>query len=47
LLREAAYRRALSHLETGRRAQAVREFQKIYAEDPDFPDVARRLLPGA
>lgn len=43
LLREAAYRRALSYLKLGRRAQADRELQRIYAEDPTFRDVARLL----
>jgi tetratricopeptide (TPR) repeat protein len=41
LLREATYRRALSQLQLGKRAQANRELQKIYAEDPNFRDVAR------
>lgn len=43
LLREAAYRRALSYRKLGRRAQADRELQKLYAEDPTFRDVARLL----
>ena len=41
LLREAVYRRALSHLKLGKRAQANRELQKLYAEDPTFRDVER------
>lgn len=43
LLREAAYHRAVSYQNLGKTAQAGREFQKIYAEDPDFRDVARRI----
>lgn len=46
LLREAAYRRAVSYERLGKRAQAGREFQKLYAEAPDFRDVARRVLPS-
>ncbi|MCA1635667.1 MAG: DUF4236 domain-containing protein [Acidobacteria bacterium] len=44
LLREAAYWRAVSYSELGRKTQAGREFQKLYAEAPDFRDVARRLM---
>jgi len=43
LLREAVYRRALSHLKLGRTAQANRELQKLYAEDPTFRDVERLI----
>jgi tetratricopeptide (TPR) repeat protein len=43
LLREAVYRRALSYLKLGRAAQANRELQKLYAEDPNFRDVERLL----
>ena len=43
LLREAAYWRALAYQRLGKASQARREFQKIYAEDPDFRDVAQRL----
>ena len=43
LLREAVYRRALSYLKLGKRVQANRELQKLYAEDPTFRDVARLL----
>ncbi|HEX7176830.1 MAG TPA: DUF4236 domain-containing protein [Pyrinomonadaceae bacterium] len=45
LLREAVYRRALSYLKLGRAAQANRELQKLYAEDPTFRDV-ERLIQG-
>jgi tetratricopeptide (TPR) repeat protein len=43
LLNEARYWRALSYEALGRRAQANRELQKLYADAPDFRDVARRL----
>ena len=43
LLREAAYHRAVSYQNLGKTSQANREFQKIYAEDPDFRDVAQRV----
>ncbi len=43
LIRDALYWRAISYQRLGKTAQAGREFQKIYAEDPDFRDVAQRL----
>ena len=43
LLREAAYRRAVSYQNLGKTSQANREFQKIYAEDPDFRDVGEKI----
>ncbi|MBA3534446.1 MAG: DUF4236 domain-containing protein [Ardenticatenales bacterium] len=43
LLREAAYWRAMSYQALGKKAQANRELQKIYAEAPHFRDVAQRL----
>jgi tetratricopeptide (TPR) repeat protein len=46
LLREAAYWRAVSYQQLGKRAQANREFQKLYAEAPDFRDVAQRVAPS-
>ena len=46
LLREAAYWRAVSYERSGKRAQAGKEFQKLYAEAPDFRDVGRRVLPS-
>ena len=46
LLREALYWRAVSYERLGKRAQAAREFEKLYAEAPDFRDVARRLVGG-
>ena len=43
LLREAAYWRAISYQEQGKRSQAHKEFELLYAEDPNFRDVAQRL----
>ncbi len=43
LLRSIRYERALALEMLGRRAQARREFERIYAEAPGFMDVARRL----
>jgi tetratricopeptide (TPR) repeat protein len=43
LLNEARYWRAISYESTGRRSQANREFQRLYAQAPDFRDVARRV----
>lgn len=45
LLREALYWRAVSYEQLGKKAQAIREFQKLYAEAPDFRDLTRRLTP--
>lgn len=47
IVREALYRRALSYEQLGRRAQANKEFQKLYAEAPGFRDVAARLSAAA
>lgn len=43
LLREAAYLRALSYEANGKKSQANKEFQKLYAESPTYRDVAQRL----
>ena len=43
LLHEAAYWRAISYQEQGKRSQAHKEFELLYAEDPNFRDVAQRL----
>ena len=43
LLNEARYWRAISYQEQGKNQQANTEFQKLYAEAPDFRDVAERL----
>lgn len=42
-LRAARYVRALALEKAGRKAQARKELEKIYAEDSDFQDVAKRL----
>jgi tetratricopeptide (TPR) repeat protein len=43
LLHEAAYWRAVSYQEQGKLSQARKEFELLYAEDPNFRDVDRRL----
>lgn len=43
LLREAAYGRILSYQAQGKVKLALRELQFLYAEDPNFRDVAQRL----
>lgn len=43
LLRALRYERALAYEALGQRARARSEFGKLYAEDPDYEDVARRL----
>lgn len=43
LLNEAMYWRAISYIEQGKVSQANKEFQRIFAENPDFRDVAERL----
>ena len=43
LMRQIRYDRACLYEQTGRRAQARREFEKLYADDPEFEDVAQRL----
>lgn len=43
LLREARYWRALAYGVMGRKVQARREMEKLYAEDRSFRDVAHRL----
>lgn len=43
LLNEATYWRAISYLGQGQTGRANKEFQKIYADNPDFRDVGRRL----
>jgi tetratricopeptide (TPR) repeat protein len=44
LLNEARYWRAISYQEQGKHRQAHKEFQMVYAEEPDFRDVAQRLV---
>lgn len=43
LLRQIRYDRALAYGRIGRRSRARQELQAIYAEAPDFEDVAQRL----
>jgi tetratricopeptide (TPR) repeat protein len=43
LLQEAAYWRAISYQEQGKNSQARKEFEKLYAENPNFRDVSQRL----
>jgi tetratricopeptide (TPR) repeat protein len=42
-LRDLHYVRALAYEGKGQRAQARREMERLYAQDPGFRDVARRL----
>ncbi|MEI4233215.1 DUF4236 domain-containing protein [Roseovarius sp. D22-M7] len=43
LLHQIRYDRAVLYHETGQRARARRQFERIYAADPGFEDVAERL----
>ncbi len=43
LLHQVRYDRAVLYHETGQRARARREFERIYAADPGFENVAERL----
>jgi len=43
LLRALRYERALIYEDLGQKSRARAEFEKIYAEAPDFEDVAKRL----
>lgn len=43
LLRQLRYERAVLYDRVGRKAQARRELERVYAEDPDFKDVRNRL----
>lgn len=43
LLRAIRYERACVYEDQGRSTQARREFEKLYAEDPSFEDVGKRL----
>jgi tetratricopeptide (TPR) repeat protein len=43
LLQALRYERALAYEDLGRRRQARSEFEKLYAEDPNYEDVAARL----
>jgi len=43
LLHQVRYDRAVLYEQVGRKAQARREFERLYAEDPGFEDVRARL----
>jgi tetratricopeptide (TPR) repeat protein len=43
LVQEMLYARALAYEIVGRKAQARKEFEKLYAENPSFRDVAARV----
>ena len=43
LLHQVRYDRAVLYEDVGRKAQARREFERLYAEDPGLEDVAERL----
>jgi tetratricopeptide (TPR) repeat protein len=43
LLRALRYERALAYEDLGQKSRARAEFEKLYAEAPDFEDVAERL----
>lgn len=45
LLREARYRRGRLYLKMGKHKQATTDLSRVYAEDPDYKDVARILEP--
>ena len=47
LMRQIRYERAVLYDQSGRNAQARREFERVYAEDSEFEDVAERLGVGA
>ena len=43
LMRQIRYDRAVLYEQVGRKAQARREFERLYAADPNYEDVAERL----
>ena len=43
LLHALRYERALAYEDLGQKSRARAEFEKLYAETPDFEDVAERL----
>ena len=47
LLYQTRYDRAVLYDQSGRKAQARREFERVYVEDPEFEDVAEPLGVGA
>ena len=43
LLHQVRYDRAVLYEQVGRKAQARREFERLYAENPEFEDIRARL----
>lgn len=43
LLNQVRYDRAVLYHDTGQRARARREFERLYADDPVFEDIRERL----
>ena len=43
LLKKARYQRGNLYLRLGKRAQGKRDLAQVYADDPDFADVAELL----
>jgi tetratricopeptide (TPR) repeat protein len=43
LMQQIRYDRAMLYEQVGRRADARREFERLYAQNPDFEDVAQRV----
>jgi tetratricopeptide (TPR) repeat protein len=43
LIHQIRYERAVLYKQIGRKAQARREFERLYAEDPSFEDVRERI----
>ena len=43
LMKALRYERALAYEDLGERRRARKELERIYAEDPDYEDVAARL----
>jgi tetratricopeptide (TPR) repeat protein len=46
ILKAARYERALTYEAMGKTSQARRDFERLYAEDPSFEDVAARIPHG-
>lgn len=44
LMQQIRYDRAVLYEQVGRRADARREFERLYAQDPGFEDVAQRVI---
>ena len=44
LMRQIRYDRAILYEKIGRRAQARRELERLYSEDPEFEDLRERLF---